>query len=552
MQLTCPRCLTRHQIDASAIARTRGPRTLKFRCSNCGHTFSVDPAPSAPRVAPEPPPLGADRVATTRGEPVQQVQIAGQIWPVPDVATLLRWILERRLDREALVADASLRWESAGNRTDFTLFFAAADALANQAPLGERTEVPASIPAVVRVETRAGPSAAAVAEADGSADPVTVAFDPETWDLWGHPTRSPDDTQEQTVQSMSVDEAPIPTMPAELTSGGQPEPEGRAEATNRLPDRTPDRPAARGLPSAADARFGLSGRTDAAVPAAAQAPGAPRIHTGPAPAAPRSFPGPSAGPSAGPVARHLAGPSAAPESAGEVDPFEAPPSGLTRARPNWALYLAVAAGFGLVAFGMVTFLGGPEGVGEPVAEAGAEAPEGAPAGEEAVAGAVPGVEEGTVETVGAGTGTPAEPAGLTEPVAEEPVVKEPVVKEPVAKEPTPVAKAPAAIGDPPTPVAKAPAPVAKASAAASAAKLLPQAWAAVDGGDFQKAHALFDRALQSGGGSDAVYGRGYANEKLGDSVSALEDYCRARRQGTSKDIEREIEGGLRRLGQTCP
>ena len=135
---------------------------------------------------------------------------------------------------------------------------------------------------------------------------------------------------------------------------------------------------------------------------------------------------------------------------------------------------------------------------------------------------------------------PLEPEEATvaaaEPKAVAPKAAEPKAAEPKAAEP------------------KAAEPKAAAPASGGNARTLTDAgWKAIDGGDVTGAHGLFARALQKDPGSAwALYGRGYANEKLGDTVSASADYCAARgRSGADTELQRELDGGLRRLGAGC-
>ncbi len=100
-----------------------------------------------------------------------------------------------------------------------------------------------------------------------------------------------------------------------------------------------------------------------------------------------------------------------------------------------------------------------------------------------------------------------------------------------------------------TPEAAAPRP-----RGGSAKSLADAGWKAIDGGKVEEAHGLFARALQADPGYGwALYGRGYANEKLGDTVSARADFCSALgRDPADAELVRELNGGLRRLGQSCP
>jgi uncharacterized caspase-like protein len=111
-----------------------------------------------------------------------------------------------------------------------------------------------------------------------------------------------------------------------------------------------------------------------------------------------------------------------------------------------------------------------------------------------------------------------------------------------------VARAPA------SPEAPEPAPWTESAAGGGSARSLNDAgWKAIDKGDLEGAHGFFTRALQKDARAGwALYGRGYANEKLGDKLSAAADYCSARAVATSDaDLARELDGGLRRLGKGC-
>jgi formylglycine-generating enzyme required for sulfatase activity len=92
---------------------------------------------------------------------------------------------------------------------------------------------------------------------------------------------------------------------------------------------------------------------------------------------------------------------------------------------------------------------------------------------------------------------------------------------------------------------------AAATTVGSPKKLIGQAWKSIETGEYEKAHSLFDRALQGGPSVDALYGRGYANEKLGDAESAADDYCQAIASGAAPETSREIEARLRRVGRSC-
>ena len=72
---------------------------------------------------------------------LQKVRSGGQEFSV-DGISLVRGILEGRIDRDAQVSNHGLRWGRAGDRDDLKIFFDAADAMSFQAR-NLRTEMPA-------------------------------------------------------------------------------------------------------------------------------------------------------------------------------------------------------------------------------------------------------------------------------------------------------------------------------------------------------------------------------------------------------------------------
>lgn len=615
MEITCPRCQSLHEIEPPPSARARGPRSLKFRCSHCGHTFSVDP--EAPKESTSPPPLGEK----PSGESIQLVQVAGQIWSVPDMAALHQWILERRLDRDALVSKHGLRWVRAGEREDLAVFFSASDALSFQ-ERNLRTEMPPHDEEIVVDAPEAD-------DADGS-DATSVGMPVATGPgpaVGGYPRGlgtvmmdfdGGDDTQEQTVRSDGLDETPIERVPASFD---------RAEPVSERTERMPPGTAARDIPLPA----GISTVTPGPAPAGSAALGTPAhvgpiqggpVHGGPAavlpgpsviaPAPLRVVPStanhgpaplavtpaaPGGGPSVGRAIPPTLVPPPAPPAVAPVNPnssqaffldgapvspaapstprrdvFEDPPSSVSSG-VNWPLWggLAGVAAVAILAFAMWNGRGAASlaGTAAPVP---APLDAGAPAGAGTAApAATPELSAGgtaAVEVpVGAGSATGTEGPASASSASAAPAIAAPASSVPaapaVAKASEPSAgagagavKAPAASSTaaPKGPAtAKAPASSSgSASTGGSPKKLVEQGWKAVEAGDYTKAHGLFDRALQGGTGADALFGRGYANEKLGDGVSATDDYCRALNGGAvSIDMQREIEGGLRRLGRSC-
>lgn len=258
-----------------------------------------------------------------------------------------------------------------------------------------------------------------------------------------------------------------------------------------------------------------------------------------------------------------------PPSALDDEPDFAP----TAAR-GWGPEWFIGGAFGLaalLAFGSWLFSSGepPEGAGEGAAELAA-------APEPPVEVAVPPVPDGpapdaapivpdaieaeiAADQAGAPPLDPAAQAGIDAQVkadmaraqaaaradAEAKAAAEAAAKLKVAAAPKAEAPKPKAAAVEPTPKA--------AGGGGSAKSLADQGWKSMDKGDTEGAHGLFARALQKDPSSAwALYGRGYANEKLGDKVSAKADYCTATANaGGDTELSRELAGGLRRIGGGC-
>jgi hypothetical protein len=98
----------------------------------------------------------------------------------------------------------------------------------------------------------------------------------------------------------------------------------------------------------------------------------------------------------------------------------------------------------------------------------------------------------------------------------------------------------------------APAPADHAVRRVSPARLAEQGWTAIEEGEYEKARHLFDGAISGGVAGKSLYGRAYANEKLGNAGAAVRDYCRAMTDPDAASLRVEIEGNLARLGAACP
>ncbi|MFM7200480.1 MAG: tetratricopeptide repeat protein [Myxococcota bacterium] len=136
--IVCEKCNTMYRYDASKIPA--GGR--KVRCSTCGHIFLAMPRtagaaqPSAPREANDEDEselqLEEDDNASKKpsAEPKKEekkkrilLRQDGTRYAVADTATLQRWIVERRISREAELSMDGEVWDKISERMDLAPFF---------------------------------------------------------------------------------------------------------------------------------------------------------------------------------------------------------------------------------------------------------------------------------------------------------------------------------------------------------------------------------------------------------------------------------------------
>ena len=140
-----------------------------------------------------------------------------------------------------------------------------------------------------------------------------------------------------------------------------------------------------------------------------------------------------------------------------------------------------------------------------------------------------------------------------------------VTPTPAAPQPPPGADPQAdpstATADPPTEPPEPAAPAAEPEAAPeppanatgpTANALISQGWRLLDLNRVGEAELAFDRAVRSGGGAGALYGRGYVADQLGQKAVAVKDYCAALdASAPGTEVTREVEGRLRALNLSC-
>ena len=119
MYIECDHCHAGYELELPAAALSGG-RSVKFRCTACGHSFHVVKHGQAVAESTRPAP------PVVEAEALQHVLLRqdGVSYHVPDVATLQRWIVERRVAADDELDFGGGRWVMAGDRPDLAPFFA--------------------------------------------------------------------------------------------------------------------------------------------------------------------------------------------------------------------------------------------------------------------------------------------------------------------------------------------------------------------------------------------------------------------------------------------
>ena len=122
MRITCEHCGAAYEIDLPAGGVEEGAPRLRFRCSACGRSFSVRP-PGGGSTGPRDvvrPATGSPSAARGRGMLLKQ---EGKVYHVSDLATLQRWIVEKRVLADDELGSPDGTWERVGSRPDLAPFF---------------------------------------------------------------------------------------------------------------------------------------------------------------------------------------------------------------------------------------------------------------------------------------------------------------------------------------------------------------------------------------------------------------------------------------------
>ena len=564
MRIICDNCQTEYDVPSAVLSSSTPSRRLKFRCSYCGHTFTPDLGErrrsyddSAPigededeysavdtlsDVGAEPagfaldsmaipaahqqmervdsfkglPPPVADGVADADGEASlvggsMLLKQEGKIYHVRDIATLQRWIVERRVLPEDLVSREGVRWE----------------------PVGEQPELQVFLNLVDQVETTDS-------DEDSMSDGIRAATPPEegwsnvdspAWASQGEPAREEHSEDQPTDHSHDVPPAAPPQVEPD---GGPPRIDlgYRSPEENPVPDDTTD--------PVYIPREEAEEPTDDSISQVLTDSPSVQIPQGPKPTPPAEEEKDQlAGvgllalaavllliivvviffwnPKSATVADNTADAGAQVaqrHQEGVVPPNRGP---VHRRAPQKA---------------EAVHLNPPQQPRTPEEQqppADALPDKAAPNNAEAV--------PADAAKDGAATASPEEPVGEPTQVDAVPATEEPESAAPVAQA-EPVPSASSKESRPSTPTAKT---------------LTKKGWAAMEEQDFGNARKYFiDATSLNPSDGWAFYGLGYAADKQGDFRTAKDAYCRAWSVGQGDiDLIREVEGRLRVHSHTC-
>jgi hypothetical protein len=520
VELTCPKCGATHSVDAPSGVR----RALRFRCTACGHGFTVQAAPSdglpvavgAPAVPRPAAPVALPAFVDVRPDAILSVLAGADTWAVDAPETLLAWILEGRVLPEDVGLDASGRRTVLAARPALAPFFAAArvledvragrlvPAVAASAP-AEPAGTPAALP-VAKVPVAEVP----VADAPVDDAPIEAIVPP--LDLGEDPPTTVMTPDAYAAVASQVGSTPVPL--AALLALPRDETQEQAE---------PGPPPAMALPPLlpSPTEEATASEVTVAVPETVQAVQAPA----PEPPAPDAF------------------------------DWNAPPP----PPPTFPWARVLAGGVVVAGVAVALLRGGGDApqpdarpAASPVVAKGAGAP--LPSAPAASAAAKPDAPPpDIVGKVPVQTPVPAPtpaPAAVAAAAAPAPAAVAAAAAPAPAASPAPAA-APARAAEPPPGLSAAPAAPAPASRPRNPAALVKAGWAAVEGGDLGRAKGLFGDAVAAGGGATALHGRGYTLQQLGDVEGAVRDYCAALAANPPGDVRAEVQTFLQRSKRTC-
>jgi predicted Zn finger-like uncharacterized protein len=142
MDVRCEKCRTEYELDESKLK----PGGVTVKCTNCGHMFKVrrritaiGPAVSGPPTlrggsepasAPKPSaPAPADPLASgADSDPTWLIRLTdGEILTCRELATLQKWIVAGRVDRDCEISRTGKKWKLLGEIGELASFFEIAD-----------------------------------------------------------------------------------------------------------------------------------------------------------------------------------------------------------------------------------------------------------------------------------------------------------------------------------------------------------------------------------------------------------------------------------------
>lgn len=492
------------------------------------------------------------------------VRVDGEIFAVPDLATLQRWVLEKRVLPDDRGSADGTTWSAIGDRPELGLFFEAADRL-------DRSSESAQHALLTMAHSEAE---------DVFADPTPPAEDGDVTVLPG----GGDDVDDEPIAAGDDDDdlpgdeqgtAPRPSTSLSFSpeqidlaagdGGTRPRPAGAGPhssggtATVRiappaLPEAVEDAPAAQAYAiaeaeseRAALARTSLHEGEAAGTLGPLPQGGGVRLRTPPGAGrlGPASAPPVDGSPASMPDFHpHAPGGASPTDERGDGVPVKTPKprAGI----PDLAWFVLLV----LIAAALVTalWMHGPTarhtrstGQAEPPTRSAPlppavrplpapllAAPPTPPAGIPAASTALPSQAEAP-----AATDVPDAPPPTAVPATPPPTV--------VPATPPPAAS-PAPAVPPAQPRAR---PTGRAAAKAG--------WDAVERERWNVASAAFDEILATDPANPwAVYGRAYVAERTGDLATARKAYCTAEKYAGSGDLARDIQAGARRVSADCP